>query len=285
MTSSRPMPRLFIGSSVEGLDAAYAVQENPDYDAEVTVWSQNLFLPSRAVLTELSRFCRQFDFAAFVFKADDVTTMRGKSTASVRDNVIFELGLFYGSLGLERCFFIVPREAEPMRLPTDLLGVSALTYRAGRSGGNLVAALGAACNGIRRAFREIAAVAPRPASGRPAFRAATLADFATKWDTAEMEASRAAIRLVAFDHYSDEAAGQRPHLERVFAFLESLSDAVLSGQVDETAARDRFGAAVASFWPIAASLLAPPNLTDEWWDPRPAMAVLCERWAPSGSDA
>src|ERR1700722_299742 len=127
------LPRLFIGSSAESLDIAYAIQENLDFDAEATVWSQALFQPSQSTLHDLLGALDRFDFAAFVFTPDDVLEIQGRVQAAVRDNVIFELGLFFGALGSNRCFLIKPRDAEPMHLPTDLLGVNPLLYAERRS--------------------------------------------------------------------------------------------------------------------------------------------------------
>src|SRR5947209_1990951 len=130
-------PRLFIGSSTEALRIAYAVQWELDYDAEVTIWSQGLFTPSRSTLDNLIANLGQFDFALFVFSADDVLRLRGNEVRSVRDNVLFELGLFLGRIGSKRTFFLVPRNETELHIPTDLLGITPLTFNAERSDDNL----------------------------------------------------------------------------------------------------------------------------------------------------
>lgn len=73
----------------------------------------------------------------------------------MRDNVIFELGLFMGRLGKESCFFVVPRGHENLRLPSDLIGVKPATFNPDRQDGNLQSALGAACTEISKAIKAL----------------------------------------------------------------------------------------------------------------------------------
>jgi hypothetical protein len=144
--------RIFIASSVEGLDVAYHVQENLEYNFEVTVWSQGIFELTRSKLESLCNSLRKFDAAIFVFTPDDDVVIRDKKESKVRDNVLFELGLFLGGLGRECCFILQPRSANELSLPTDLLGVTPATYDDKREDGNLGAALGPPCNKIRKAI-------------------------------------------------------------------------------------------------------------------------------------
>lgn len=273
------LPRVFVGSSREALDVAYAIQEGLDFDAEVTVWTQDIFRPTQATLSELAQIARRFEYAVFVFSPDDVAVLRGTEVAVVRDNVIFEFGLFVGALGVERCFFVVPRDKSQVHLPTDLLGITPLTYRAHRSDRNFVAALGPACNQMRKTFRRHVADVPEPKEKRVMQRFPALEDYVLSWNGPSLSTARDQIRIAPSDPYGEEFELVRPAFKQVFAFLESLSDAVLAGAVDEGRAKATFGASLVSFWPAAAGLLAPPNHRDDWWDPAPRMAVLCGRWS------
>src|SRR4051812_34741330 len=102
-------PRLFIGSSVEGLPIAHAIQENLDHEAEVTVWPQGVFKLSVTAVDSLLRVLEPADFGIFVFSPDDIIFLRGQDQRVVRDNVVFELGLFIGKLGRQRSFVVLPR--------------------------------------------------------------------------------------------------------------------------------------------------------------------------------
>jgi hypothetical protein len=142
--------RLFIGSARESLDVAYAVQEELDRALEVTVWTQGIFEPTRTTMESLTEQPQKFDAALFVFTPDDMTILRGEPKRIVRDNVIFELGLFVGALGRKQSFILVPRRSEDLHLPSDLAGVVPLDYDPHRQDGNLNAAVGPACNKVKK---------------------------------------------------------------------------------------------------------------------------------------
>lgn len=147
-------PRVFIGSSVEGLNVAYAVQQNLTHDAEPTVWDQGIFELSQTTMESLTKAVDESDFAVFVFSPDDVTKMRGTDHTTVRDNVIFEFGLFSGKLGRDRVFFVKP-DGIDLHLPTDLVGITPGVYDSNRQDGRLQAATGPACNQIREAMKKL----------------------------------------------------------------------------------------------------------------------------------
>jgi hypothetical protein len=106
----------------------------------------------------------------------------------------------------------------------------------------------------------------------------TLDDFLTEWNGPELMMARQACREIPFDPYDEDWEKIRPSFVRIFHFLESLSEAVLSGRLDELQARAQFEKSVRSIWPIAHTHLAPVNDADEWWDPPPKIALLSARW-------
>lgn len=93
------------------------------------------------------------DFAVFVFQPDDLTESRGKQEHVVRDNVLFELGLFIGAIGVKRCFIVKPR-GEELKLPSDLLGITLAEYDSQRTDHNVDAALVPACHKMDTAMKQ-----------------------------------------------------------------------------------------------------------------------------------
>jgi hypothetical protein len=147
-------PRLFIGSSSEGLPVGQAIQKNLNSNAECTLWSQGVFGISGVGLTSLLNELHKCDFGIFVCSADDMLTMRKKTTPIVRDNVLFELGMFIGYLGVGRTFYLVPDDAKELHLPSDLQGITYGLYEANRVDGNLQQATGPFCSDIMAKVRS-----------------------------------------------------------------------------------------------------------------------------------
>lgn len=271
-------PSLFIASSTEGLAVAHALQELLHYDMEPTVWSQGLFQPTASLLQKLVREAQQYDLAVFIFVPDDDLVLRQQEYRAVRDNVVFEYGLFVGTLGLERCFLITPFDAPALRLPTDLLGAVPMTFNASRSDKNLVAALGPAASQLRRVWDKLAA---DPDPGAVATHSLETPDermrrFVQSWEAEPLRSDRAVLKAGVTDPMDDQFP--REAILRVFAFLESVSDAILCGRIPESQAELAFGPVVRLFWPHAATLLAFPGPADEFWTPPPQLASLYVRW-------
>lgn len=121
-------PRIFIGSSGKQQKLVQALTRGLEEVAEVEPWT-TVFNPGVSTLDRLVELTREVDFAAFVFGQDDWTSNPADAgaagQASPRDNVVFEAGLFGGALGMRRTFIL---HAKGAKLPTDLLGMTAVRY-------------------------------------------------------------------------------------------------------------------------------------------------------------
>jgi len=146
--------KVFIASSVEGLEVARAIQANIDHEFEITVWTQDIFKLSADTLESLLDALGNHDFGIFVFSPDDEIKMRDEGEKTVRDNVIFELGLFVGRNGKDFNFIVQPRDIE-MHIPSDLYGITTADYATDRTDKNLTAALGKASTQISNQINEL----------------------------------------------------------------------------------------------------------------------------------
>jgi predicted nucleotide-binding protein len=145
-------PRVFIGSSTEGLELANKIQELLSNDLSVVVWNQGtVFGLGDATLEALEAAVMGYQFGIFIFTPDDELYTRGETKSVVRDNVLFELGLFIGKLGRHRAFVVNPGK-KAVVLPSDLLGITTATYDPNEN--DLAAALGPVCNRLRNAIKS-----------------------------------------------------------------------------------------------------------------------------------
>jgi CAP12/Pycsar effector protein, TIR domain len=153
-------PAVFIGSSTESLAIANAIHENLEDDAHVTPWNTAAELSS-TILDSLKNILNKSDFGIFVFSNEDVVQIRGEEFTTVRDNVILELGMFIGKLGLERNFIVCPKDINNLHFPTDLSGITKAFFDASRPPEELRAALGPTCNKIRLSMTRLGSLERR----------------------------------------------------------------------------------------------------------------------------
>jgi predicted nucleotide-binding protein len=125
----RTRVKVFIMSSVEALPIVDLLIEQFAHDPFLAVaWKNGVFRASHYTLDELDKQLDDADFAVALAHTDDIVTSRKETWPVMRDNVVFELGMFMGRLGRHRAFLMEPRDSD-VRLPSDLTGMTTIPYR------------------------------------------------------------------------------------------------------------------------------------------------------------
>ena len=122
--------KIFIGSSSEGLKVAQVIknkiEEECDNWLKCDIWNDGeIFKINSGTLDSLVKASRKYDYGILVATADDKTIKRKLIHKSMRDNVLFEMGLFLGSLGLDRAFLFANTK---ISVPSDFNGVTLIQY-------------------------------------------------------------------------------------------------------------------------------------------------------------
>lgn len=73
--------------------------------------------------------------------------VRDEEWSTPSDNVVFELGLFMGSLGRQRAILMEPKGVK-LKLPSDLAGITTIKYHY-KASADAGAMMGPACNTLR----------------------------------------------------------------------------------------------------------------------------------------
>ena len=122
--------RLFIGSSGEHVHICEMIKSHIDATCsdwlDVEIWKgSGVFALNQGTLGMLVQAAREFDYGVFVAAPDDRLFKRGRRMKVTRDNVLFEAGLFMGSLGQNRTFILA---SSKVSLPSDFNGATVIMY-------------------------------------------------------------------------------------------------------------------------------------------------------------
>ncbi|MFZ4185445.1 TIR domain-containing protein [Streptomyces pseudogriseolus] len=155
-------PRIFIGSAGGAKDIVHALHEVLSVKAAPIAWyHDDTIAASKTVIERLDKIAHsEVDGAVLVLTVDDLRKRDGSQSWTPRDNVIFELGLFIGSVGRDRTFGLLCSHcAKKLTLPSDLFGVTWVEYQDPRCNG-------ASPTGDTVAYLNQLATAVRPAADR-----------------------------------------------------------------------------------------------------------------------
>lgn len=119
---------IFIGSSSEATDymdeVALKLEELRTTPLLWNASGKGIFVPGDNTIDALIKIAKRVQAAVFIFNADDKTWNKKSTldtTNSVRDNVLFEYGLFMGALEKEKVCFVC--KGKP-KIASDLKGIT-----------------------------------------------------------------------------------------------------------------------------------------------------------------
>lgn len=112
---------VFIGGSSESLNQAKVLKVSLESygNIDCSIWNHGIFEFNKSFLEALTNASYSFDFGILVATSDDIALIRDSLKDIPRDNVIFEYGLFLGSMGNTKTFLL---QEKGVNLPSDLLG-------------------------------------------------------------------------------------------------------------------------------------------------------------------
>jgi CRP/FNR family cyclic AMP-dependent transcriptional regulator len=144
--------KLFIMSSSEAKSVANALSAGLKPDIDGKVWDRGVFFAGGYPLEALEREVAHSDFAVAIAEADDILESKGVRRPTLRDNVLFELGLFMGRLTRFRAVLVFPKWKD-IKFPSDLDGLTLIGYDDG-SAADLAQRLVPVCDQIRELVKR-----------------------------------------------------------------------------------------------------------------------------------
>jgi hypothetical protein len=153
-------PKIFIASSAKNIAVANAFKKQLSEYADVSTWKDKFSLyNNESYLETLIQLKDEFEYAIFVWAADDELMNNEESIYAPRDNVVFESGLFMGAMGPSK-IFIVYDDTIPIKKPSDFLGINLIRFRGKELKKNKINAVREACSIIKYEIKKQRALFP-----------------------------------------------------------------------------------------------------------------------------
>lgn len=118
-----------MASSSKSFSVARALKEELHAPfLEIVSWKKlGVFKLSEHTMESLEKIVNECDFGIFILGPDDLLIKNSEVHDVARDNVIFELGLFFGKVGRKRSYMLRPSDIE-IKEPSDLKGITWAPY-------------------------------------------------------------------------------------------------------------------------------------------------------------
>lgn len=132
----RPIRTIFIASSSEDKGTARMIVKallrcnRPDvpFIMQPMHWENSEWGLNESPLSALVQFPKKYDYGCFLFTPNDTVISRNITSKRVRDNVIFEFGLFVSQdEGIKKAFIMHPIDTN-LKLAADLAGIITARY-------------------------------------------------------------------------------------------------------------------------------------------------------------
>ncbi len=122
-------PKIFIGSSQDGLTVARSIQKWLGNSFDIKIWIEPDVIPIMTnIFDGLLEIFNEYDFFILALTNDDKLVSRDAEHNVPRDNVIFELGLALGVVGPKRTYAVYDETAN-LRILPDLAGIKLIPIK------------------------------------------------------------------------------------------------------------------------------------------------------------
>lgn len=138
------MIRIVLFSSSESYKIVEEVILNLSRFYKCDPWNRDFFEISHTTIDSLNDKIGEYDYSIIILNKDDKRISRENTEFVPRDNVIFEMGLSVGALGMENTIII---QTSSVSIPSDLAGLTVLLYS---DTTDFPTAINAACIKIQR---------------------------------------------------------------------------------------------------------------------------------------